>query len=100
MITWPFLEILANVQLLTSTVNHQTLKLKFQCNKFGKKTVNNLQTRVRFRKSHVTKLKKSWTNFIYQRVSPKISGWYHVREFVNSMQEQMQFAHTQMFQIM
>ena len=47
----------------------QAIKLTSGRNKVGKRTVQNLQTRVHFRKRHVIKLIKWLTNYFYQKVS-------------------------------
>ena len=41
------------------------MKLKFGRNKFDKQVEGNLQNRALFRKSHMTKLMKSLTNFFF-----------------------------------
>ena len=46
-----FQEILFGLRLLTTNVTFtQTIKLIFGCNRFGKRTVYNLQTRIHFLK--------------------------------------------------
>ena len=65
----------------------QAIKVKFGRIKFSKMTVRNLLTKMLYsRPSHVTKLIKSLTNFINQKVFPMyVLASYYVREVVNSM---------------
>ena len=62
-VAWPFLETLSGVQLFHRNVN----LCIFWHNKYGKRIY---RTKYIFRKSHVIKLIKSLTNFIYQSVLP------------------------------
>ena len=68
----PFLEILFAAHfLLEMSASTHAIKLKFGHNEFGKRTVYNLQTRIRFsKKSRDQVHKNSLNDYIYQRVTP------------------------------
>ena len=67
-LTWHQLENFCNFLVEISTFK-QTISFIFRRDEFGKRKVQNLQTRIHFWKSYVNKLITSLINFIYQKVS-------------------------------
>ena len=68
------------LKIPTST---QAIKFKFGRNQFGKKTMLNIQMRIRFYKNS----REQIDEMIYQRVSPmQVSTEHYIRKSVNSMQ--------------
>ena len=63
----------------------QVLKLTFGRNKFGKRTVQSLQTRIKKKKKSLDQVDESLANFIYQKVSQCKFQTHIIKKLINNI---------------